>query len=134
MRWLLVLAAFWVTSIYAEDFELGQALFNEHCVTCHGRYGEGDGPVAKVLSVNVPDLTRITSRRGEFSVKDLTRIIDGRVSMAAHGDRYMPIWGWEFRNPKGVTQRSGVTAKDKINALVEYLNSIQKEPEDESAD
>src|SRR5262245_5863391 len=42
----------------------GQDLYRRYCAACHGTSGEGNGPVASSLKVQVPDLTRIAQRQG----------------------------------------------------------------------
>lgn len=103
-------------------------LFERTCASCHGITGQGDGPVASLIKVGVPDLTRIAFRDGgEFPAEDIRRIIDGRTERAAHGPRDMPVWGWRFyndRNPDGSAERARVDAL--ISRLVEHLRSIQR--------
>lgn len=41
---------------YQTDKDRGAALFNEHCVKCHGPKGEGNGPMAKNLPKPPKDL------------------------------------------------------------------------------
>lgn len=52
------------TSFYASpvafdtaSIERGQSLFAQHCVSCHGPDGRGDGPLAKDLKIPPADLT-----------------------------------------------------------------------------
>jgi copper transport protein len=42
----------------AQSLANGQTLFETNCVTCHGREGRGDGPLANQLPVKPPDLTQ----------------------------------------------------------------------------
>jgi putative copper export protein/mono/diheme cytochrome c family protein/peroxiredoxin len=43
----------------------GAPLYVEQCAVCHGRYGNGDGPLADSLSERPPNLTQSLSRRRE---------------------------------------------------------------------
>ena len=43
----------------------GAPLYAEHCAVCHGRYGNGDGPLADSLAKRPPNLTDSLSRRRE---------------------------------------------------------------------
>ncbi len=45
------------TGFTAIAIDAGKTLFAEHCVTCHGDQGRGDGPAAKTLPVPPADLT-----------------------------------------------------------------------------
>lgn len=40
----------------------GQTLFEEHCMECHGRTGDGTGPVGYYLAVQPADFLSIESR------------------------------------------------------------------------
>jgi putative copper resistance protein D len=41
----------------ADSIERGASLYREHCASCHGARGYGDGPAAAALSVRPPNLT-----------------------------------------------------------------------------
>jgi mono/diheme cytochrome c family protein len=47
------------TAVAAGDDEAmrGELLYQTLCVTCHGRYGRGDGPLADALQARLPDFT-----------------------------------------------------------------------------
>ena len=95
---------------------------------CHGMKGQGDGVLAEDLKVAPADLTTIAARRkGVFPEPEIREIIDGRRRVRAHGPLNMPLWGREF----GMSAASAggpfeAETRDKINALVAYLKSIQK--------
>ncbi len=126
---LLATASFTAAASQAPDFSSysGADLYKRFCSACHGRKGEGDGPVAASFKITVPDLTLIARRQGgQFPDERMHRIIDGRQVPAPHGSREMPIWGWEFAS---VTKEGApdLAASDQLIArLVEYLRSIQK--------
>ena len=102
----------------------GEQLFRTHCATCHGEHARGNGPLADQLRTRPPDLTTFTARNGGvFPSERVHRMIDGR-GVPSHGDREMPIWGDAFK-----ASRDGLTAdtvKERIDALVRYLEAIQK--------
>jgi mono/diheme cytochrome c family protein len=105
----------------------GERLYQMSCAACHGRGAQGDGPVAPLLKVPVPDLTRIAARRGgSFPERDIYRIVDGQADLAAHGDRYMPVWGYEFFGEEIDDEEAHAQATAKIDRLVHYLRSIQR--------
>jgi mono/diheme cytochrome c family protein len=106
----------------------GMELYGRLCASCHGVEGRGDGPVAPLIKVNVPDLTRIAARDGgEFPTEDVRRIIDGRTDRRAHGPRDMPVWGWQLYDASNADE-AGERARTNatIDRLVEYLRSIQQ--------
>jgi mono/diheme cytochrome c family protein len=106
--------------------ESGATLFRLNCASCHGVDGYGDGPVAKSLTVPVPDLTRIAARRGgRFPREEIARIIDGLSPFAAHGSREMPVWGYEFFDPRLDDEAASALANERVSRLVDYLASIQ---------
>ncbi len=103
----------------------GAALFRTHCASCHGTSGRGDGPVADVLKIPPADLTQIAVHaRGAFPTAQMMRIIDGRQTVRAHGDSKMPVWGDVFS--QSLTHEDESTVRQKIEALVKYLQSIQE--------
>jgi mono/diheme cytochrome c family protein len=109
----------------------GEADFNMYCADCHGEDGRGNGPRAFGLSVPPPDLTRLAERHeGVFPREQVTSLIDGRASVAGHGSREMPVWGkWfkiEAEEGLGGAEGDEGTIRKRINALVEYLITIQE--------
>ena len=108
----------------------GKELFAANCANCHGRAGEGGGPAAVDLPHAAPDLRRLSSRNGGTFPRDrVAEIIDGRVALAAHVGRSMPVWGDAFQDidTDATTAAEGqMRAKEKIDALVDFLASIQQ--------
>lgn len=105
----------------------GAELYAGHCAACHGVAGEGDGPIASVMQVGVPNLRTLARRNdGEFPADAVRAFVDGRDLPVSHGDRYMPVWGNVFRWPdddgNGEAER---LARARIDALVAYLEGIQ---------
>jgi mono/diheme cytochrome c family protein len=68
------------------DARAGKVLFNQHCVTCHGPKGRGDG--LEIAGATVADLSSPTTQR-KLNVDLLTTIHEGRPG------RVMP--SWEYR-------------------------------------
>jgi mono/diheme cytochrome c family protein len=66
----------------SSDTEWGEDLYNKHCWQCHGRKGEGDGPAADALQVEVPVLRGISdpSNRGDM----VTTARQGHGAMPAY--------------------------------------------------
>ncbi len=106
----------------------GVELYQEHCASCHGEQGHGDGPVALSLKVGVPDLTGIAARQGgAFPVDRVRSVIDGRIPLAPHGTRNMPVWGWAFRaSSTSSDPQAEYRTQALIGLLVDYLRSIQQ--------
>jgi hypothetical protein len=83
--------------------------------------------VAPYLNAQVPDLTRIAERRGgAFPSEEVFRIIDGQSSIAAHGSRHMPVWGYEFFGPQDDDRLAHREATERVDRLVSYLGTLQR--------
>jgi mono/diheme cytochrome c family protein len=109
------------------SLELGERFYQEFCASCHGVNARGTGPVAPLLGAPVPDLTLLVSRRGgTFPVDEIYRIIDGQANLAGRGPRHMPIWGYEFFGDNPDDELAHREATEKIEALVRFLESIQR--------
>jgi mono/diheme cytochrome c family protein len=107
----------------------GMEMYQQLCASCHGVSGKGDGPVASLIKIGVPDLTLLAHRDGgEFPTEDVRRTIDGRFDRQAHGARDMPVWGWQFYNSANANDAEERAVVDSmIDRLVVYLRSIQVE-------
>lgn len=104
----------------------GRTLYLENCSACHGRQAAGDGPLGTVLRIPIPDLRR-TARLagGTFPADYVYQVIDGREMFPSHGDRYMPVWGSEFWLEAGADAQAEEVVAARIQALVDYLETIQ---------
>lgn len=105
----------------------GQRDFRVSCAGCHGAQARGDGPMAPMLEVPVPDLTRIAARRGgQFPSDEVFRIIDGQADLSAHGPRHMPVWGYEFFGDDADDAVAHGRATDRIEGVILYLRTLQR--------
>ena len=113
-----------------QDGSYGEAEYIVSCAVCHGRTGEGDGPLAEELRTAPPNLTLLSqSNGGEFPYWKVFALIDGRLVVPGHGTRDMPVWGREFLAGDEATYgpRGGEAAtQERIHALAEYLASLQR--------
>jgi mono/diheme cytochrome c family protein len=133
---LAILTMAWLTSCAspsgtgattAKGLDHGKRLYQVSCSGCHGAHGQGNGPVAPLLGVAVPDLTLLASRRGgSFPVDEVYKIVDGQADLAAHGPRHMPVWGYEFFGDDPDDEAAHREATEKIERLVRFLQSIQR--------
>ncbi len=104
----------------------GAELYKRFCASCHGVNADGTGPIAPMLKVMVPDLTRIAKRHGgKFPADAIQQIIDGRQVRPPHGPRDMPVWGWEFLKADG-DAAARQRADELIAKLVKHLSTLQK--------
>lgn len=104
----------------------GADLYRHFCASCHGQAGRGNGPVAKSLKSEVPDLTSIAARNGgSFPSQRVRESIDGQRLPSAHGTRDMPVWGWEFYAVRGEDPARRARVAELVELLANYLESIQ---------
>ncbi len=112
----------------------GRVSFRLYCASCHGEEGKGNGSVAKFLTIEPADLTRIEERYGEWPEERLRAIIDGRQAVRAHGRREMPIWGDVFQSPLADDEPTGESSEErverKIDELLVFLETIQIREDD----
>lgn len=111
----------------ADAVASGAREYERLCSSCHGLGAEGDGPLAKLLKVPTPDLTRLAARAGgDFPAAGVRRTVDGTDDIPAHGARTMPVWGRLLDPTDGRTPEGRASADRQIDALVAYLGSIQR--------
>jgi len=132
---LAVFASGGATNVRADDLkgtsrvlaESGRADFQRYCASCHGASALGDGPVATELRKVPPDLTRTAARHGgTFPAADVAAVIDGRFEMPVHGTREMPIWGTRLGENIPELSTQDEVARGRIDALVAYLQTLQR--------
>lgn len=116
----------------AQDNSVGEGAYKVSCAVCHGSDGQGGGEFADVLSIPVPDLTRLTASTSDkvFPYLYVFQTVDGRAAIRAHGTTEMPIWGDSFRQRIGEEAGpygSELLIRAKIVALVDYIESLQRE-------
>lgn len=105
--------------------DAGKIFYMQHCSSCHGQEGHGNGPVSRYLNVKVPDLTLIKkNNNGIYPLDKVMWAIDGRGDVRAHGEREMPVWGEIFIIEE---QRSPQRAREsKAKLIAEYIGKLQK--------
>jgi mono/diheme cytochrome c family protein len=110
-----------------ESHVSGKSVFTTYCASCHGESGRGNGTVAIFLRRAPADLTQIAIRnKGTFPAERVFQQIDGRQVVKPHGESQMPVWGDAFS--KSATNADERAVREKITALVAYLESIQEHP------
>jgi len=109
----------------AADRPPGADLYKVHCAACHGLEATGNGVMTAQLRHVPPDLTALSKKNGGmFPRARVRRVVEGR-DVAAHGERDMPIWGDAFTR---LDAGDRADAEGRINAILEYLESIQARP------
>jgi mono/diheme cytochrome c family protein len=108
-------------------FPSGEQLFQEHCATCHGSDGKGNGPMAQVLKTPPADLTQMSVRAGgTFPAARVVEIIRYGGDISGHGTAVMPVWGKVFSSKGGGGKGGGAYSRRAVIELKRYLESIQK--------
>jgi len=101
----------------------GAELYRAHCAPCHGAEGKGDGPMASVMKMKMPDLTVLAKNNGgQFPAANVRKTITGEDVVASHGSREMPIWGPIFHQIEDDRDYGNV----RIENLVKFVESIQQ--------
>ncbi|CUH42775.1 MULTISPECIES: cytochrome c [Ruegeria] len=78
MKYWLLLVPFVLMGTTLETTSAGKTLYMQHCVSCHGVDGKGDGPAAVRLSTKPADLTKIAARRdGMWPALEVMEILSG---------------------------------------------------------
>lgn len=115
----------------AQDHAAGAQEYMIACAGCHGESAKGDGPIAGLLEIDTPDLTRLAAQAGgRFPYEEALGTIDGRNEIRAHGSA-MPVWGDRFFVSAAMSDgpdpaQADLIAKGRMLALVGYLGSIQE--------
>ncbi|HUO04422.1 MAG TPA: cytochrome c [Candidatus Binataceae bacterium] len=126
---LSILLSAIATPACADNVADGRRYYLRYCASCHGESGDGNGPVAKVLKDQPADLRKLGASLGmPLPAARLSRFIDGREAVAAHGPRTMPVWGDRFPE---IYEAKGSPEGDlpsRIRKIIDYLNSIQEKP------
>ena len=103
----------------------GKGMYKQYCASCHGAEARGDGPLASLLKVPPPNLTKLAQRHaGKFPYDYVATILEFGPGPSAHGSSDMPTWGpifgyFDKQNQKAVQQR--------IKNLCNYLASLQEQ-------
>lgn len=108
----------------------GAAFFAENCVSCHGRSGKGDGPLASGLPKAPTDLTTLSQRNGGvFPTAEALSYIYGDPEQG-HLARVMPQFGGAMSDDLVPLDVDGVMTPTPraLAGLFAYLESIQQSP------
>ena len=101
----------------------GATIFKQDCAVCHGAAAHGDGPAAKDLKAQPPDLTKLAKRHGgTFPNGYVLDVLRNGVQAPAHGTIEMPVWGPMFDT---MSHENATESKLRIINVVNYLKSIQ---------
>lgn len=107
----------------------GADIYRGACAGCHGAEARGDGPLAALIALPMPDLTRLAAAAGgRFPRWQVIHSIDGQSGLRGHGGP-MPIFGALLAGDTVLVadQGGGLTAVSaRILALVDWLEGLQQ--------
>jgi mono/diheme cytochrome c family protein len=115
-----------------EKTDLGKKEYDLQCGICHGADAKGNGVFGASLKVVPPDLTVLAKNNGGiFPAERISSVIDGRVEIASHGPRDMPIWGTRYSVDAAKQFADFPYAEEayiraRVLRLMDYLYRIQK--------
>lgn len=126
----LIIPLFFANAAFAQEENWGQHYYTQSCAECHGDLAKGGGPLAKLLTVEVPGLTTLAKDNdGEFPLLRVIHVIDGRSGLRAHGAP-MPAYGNLFRreleSPMSMMGGAEPLIRGRVLSIAEYLISIQE--------
>ncbi len=109
----------------AGDGNPNREAYFKYCSSCHGEDGRGGGEAAWGKRPKPADLTQLTRRhRGAFPAEHVLEVIDGGISVAAHGTIRMPAWGKVFSEEQAYAP-ADAHRQSQLRLLVDSLRSIQ---------
>jgi mono/diheme cytochrome c family protein len=119
-------AALMAAPARAED-DPGRAAYLRYCGACHGPNGKGDGIAGSLMIPKPIDLTQIAKNNGgEFPLQKVVADIDGTMTVRAHGDPVMPVWGEVFKAEPGWEMSRRAEVRAKITLIANYVRSLQE--------
>ncbi|WP_212525380.1 cytochrome c [Actibacterium sp. MT2.3-13A] len=123
------LAALSAAQAGAQNVRAGAEIYRSYCATCHGIEARGGGPMAEILAIDTPGLTRLAAQNdGVFPLLRVMRQVDGRDPMLAHGG-VMPLFGDYFEGGTVAVMGPGgqpILTSQTIADLAAWLETIQE--------
>lgn len=105
----------------------GYELFRQYCASCHGVFGDGNGPVAQFLDPKPANLTELYKKFGSpLPTARLISVIDGRDMIRAHGTSDMPIWGRHLYESIPPNPGKEALKRGTLQVIIQYLQTIQQ--------
>jgi hypothetical protein len=72
-------------------------------------------------------LTQLKKKNnGVFPLEKVMGTINGKTRVEAHGESKMPVWGEIFEKQASGQKNPVDTSSEKIKALAEYIETIQR--------
>lgn len=114
---------------FAQPVDPGADFYEIYCSNCHGAEAQGDGPLAKYLTVKVPMLTDLSQRNGGvFPMLEVIHRLDGSRPEVLH-DSPMPDMAAVMRSEMAGYEDDYTTLMEtraRILSIALYLEGLQK--------
>lgn len=128
-RTFTALAAITLSAATAFAQDPGEVEYMQACAACHGATGVGDGPLAELMTVPMPNLTQLSAANdGAFPMLAVIQVIDGRTGIRGHGYP-MPVWGDRFKTeaePRAGEYGAELLVRGRVLSIAYYLESLQQ--------
>lgn len=128
-RTIAVLSALALGAGLAQAQDPAEEEYMQACAACHGETGVGDGPLADLMTVPMPNLTQLSAANdGEFPMQSVIQVIDGRTGVRGHGYP-MPVWGDRFKAqavPDAGEYGAELIVRGRVLSIAYFLESIQQ--------
>jgi mono/diheme cytochrome c family protein len=112
--------------IVRSDPQSGKQMYTDYCAPCHGADAKGHGPAASAMKTPPANLTVLAkSNGGNYPAAHVSAILLFGEERSAHGSKDMPVWGQLFQSLNWSSSTKEVEAKQRINKVNEYLQSLQ---------
>jgi mono/diheme cytochrome c family protein len=101
-------------------------MFMDYCAPCHGKDGAGNGPAASAMKKTPTNLTALARNNGgNYPAAHVAAVLRFGDEKPAHGSKEMPVWGQLFQSLNWSSGTKEMEAKQRINRLNSYLESLQ---------
>jgi mono/diheme cytochrome c family protein len=112
--------------IIQSDPNSGKQMYTDYCASCHGTDAKGNGPAAGAMKTAPANLTLLAKNNGgKYPAAHVSAILSFGDEKSAHGSKNMPVWGPLFQSLDWTSSTKEVEAKQRINKLNSYLETLQ---------
>lgn len=114
------------TPVVQSDPTSGKQMYSDYCAPCHGQDGKGNGPAAAAMKTAPANLALLAKNNGgKYPAAHVAAVLTFGDEKSAHGNKQMPVWGPLFESLDWSSGSKGVEAKQRINRLNSYVESLQ---------
>ncbi len=104
----------------------GKQMYTDYCAPCHGKEARGNGPAAGAMKTAPTNLALLAKNNGgKYPAAHVAAVLSFGDEKSAHGSKDMPVWGQLFQSLNWSSSTKEMEAKQRINSLNVYLESLQ---------